>query len=110
MATNYKVLGQALPASTSNVDLYTVPASTQTIVSSLVIANTTATAATARVFVRVAGASASTTNAVMYDVSVAANSHNAFTEGWTLNAADVLTVQSGTGSALSFQAFGSELS
>jgi hypothetical protein len=43
MPTVYKVLGQAAPANTSNANLYTVPASTSAIVSTLVIANTTAT-------------------------------------------------------------------
>lgn len=108
MPTNFKILGQQAPASTSNVDLYTVANGRQAIVSSLVIANTTGSSATARVFIRKAGAVASTANAIAYDVQIAANSHNAFTEGWTLDATDVVTVQSGTTSALSFTLFGQE--
>lgn len=107
--TTYKVLGQALTASTANADLYTVPASTSTIVSTLTITNVTAAVATARVFIRVAGAAASTTNALLYDVSIPANSVQAFTLGITLAATAVITVQNGTASALSFQAFGAEL-
>ena len=107
--TTYKVLGQALTASTANADLYTVPASTEVIVSTLTISNVTATAATARVFIRVAGAAAATSNAILYDVSIPCNSVQAFTLGITLAATDKITVQNGTSSALTFQAFGAEL-
>lgn len=110
MPTNYKVLGQALPATTSNADLYTVPAGTQTVVSTIAVTNVTGTAATYRIFIRVAGATAANQQALAYDVSAAANSTTALTVGVTLGATDVITVQSGTGSALAFQAFGSEIS
>ena len=96
------------PASTSNADLYTVGAGKSAIVSTLAVSNTTATAATFRVFVRVAGATAAASNALVYDASAAANSTTALTLGITLAATDVLTVQSGTSSALTFMAFGSE--
>lgn len=109
MPTTYKILGQAAPANTSNANLYTVPSSTSAVVSSLVVANTTGTAATCRVFVRIAGATAAASNSVAYDLSIAANSHVAFTEGWALATTDVVTVQTGTGNALTFTLFGSEI-
>lgn len=109
MANTYKILGQDNPSTTSNADLYTVPSGTATIVSSLVISNVTATAALARVFVREGGASATTGNSILYDVSVSANSTAAFTLGITLAAADVITVRSDTANALAFHAFGSEV-
>lgn len=109
MATTYKVLGQAAPADTANADLYTVPASTEAVVSTLLVSNTTATDATCRIFVRVGGAAAAAGNAVIYDGSVAANDFTAITLGITLAATDVITVQSGTADALTFQAFGSEI-
>jgi hypothetical protein len=110
MATVYKVLGQSAPANTSNADLYTVPAARETIVSTLAIANTTATDATARVFVRIAAAAAATSNAIVYDVSVPANGLYSFTFGMTLATTDVITVRSGTASALTFTLFGNEIS
>lgn len=110
MALTYKVLGQSAPANTSNADLYTVPASTSAIVSTLAISNTTATAATARVFVRIAAATAATSNAIIYDVSIPANSVASFTLGITLATTDVITVRTGTANALTFQAFGSQVS
>jgi hypothetical protein len=110
MPTVYKVLGQAAPANTSNANLYTVPASTSAIVSTLVIANTTATAALAEVYVRIAGAAAATSNAVLYDASIPANSTATFTLGMTLATTDIITIQTATANALTFTAFGSEIS
>lgn len=108
MPTTFKVLGQAAPANTSNADLYTVGAGKSAIVSTLTITNDTGTAATARIYVRVGGAAASTTNALVYDTTFAANSVTGLTLGITLAATDVLTVQTGTANALTFMAFGQE--
>ena len=110
MATNYKILGQASPTGTTNVNLYTVPASTESVTSTIAIANTTLLSATARIFVRVNGASPATTNAIVYDTAVPGNSVITLTLGITLSAGDILTVQSGTASALTFHAFGNEIS
>jgi hypothetical protein len=107
--TTYKVLGQAAPASTANADLITVGAGKSQIISSLVITNTTASSATARVFARIAGATAATSNAIIYDASIAPNSVVSFTLGVTLAATDVVTVRTGTSNALTFTAFGTEL-
>lgn len=110
MPTIYKVLGQSAPASTANADLYTVGAGKSAVMSTISITNVTGTAATARVFVRVAGATAAISNAIVYDASFAANSTTALTLGMTLAATDIVTIQSGTANALTFQAFGSEIS
>jgi hypothetical protein len=109
MPITYKVLGQSHPAGTSETDLYTVPAATQAVVSTLLIANTTGATANARVWVRVAGASTTNVNAVMYDVPVTSNSVAAFTLGITLGATDVVTVRGSSGGHLTFQLFGSEI-
>lgn len=107
--TTYKILGQSAPANTSNADMITVGAAKSQIVSTLIIANVTSTAATARVFARIAGATAAIGNAVLYDVTIPASSTVTFTLGMTLAATDVITVRSGTASALTFTAFGTEL-
>ncbi len=109
MPTTYKVLGQAAPADTSNANLYTVPAETATVVSTLSIANVTGTATTFSIFVRVGGAAASDANALAKDVPLAANSIFSATQGITLGEGDIVTVQSGTGEALTFGLFGSEV-
>ena len=107
--TTYKILGQAAPANTSNADLITVGASKQQVLSTLNIANTTATAATVRVFARIAGAAAAASNALLYDVTINGNSAASFTLGITLAATDVITIQTGTANAITFTAFGTEL-
>jgi hypothetical protein len=110
MAFTYKVLGVSAPADTSNADLYTVGSGKSAVVSTLAISNVTAAAVAARVYVRVAGATAAVGNALVYDTSIAANSTTALSLGITLAATDVITVRSATGAALSFFAFGSEVS
>lgn len=109
MPTTYKVLGQSKPSATTATTLYTVPASTQAVVSTIVIANLTATAATFRIAVRVAGATLADSQYVAYDITVGASDSTALTLGVTLNATDVLTVYSSTAN-LTFTAFGSEIS
>jgi glucose-6-phosphate dehydrogenase assembly protein OpcA len=109
MATNYKVLGQSNPAATTATSLYTVPAATQTIVSTIVVTNQAATAGTYRIAVRVAGATLATAQYIAYDVSLPANASDTLTLGLTLGAADVVTVYASS-ATFSFSAFGSELS
>lgn len=110
MPTAYKILGQAAPSATTNADLITVGAGKSQVISTLVVANTTATDATFRVFARIAGATAAVTNALIYDATVKGNGIQAFTLGITLAATDVLTIRTGTANALTFTAFGSEIS
>jgi hypothetical protein len=110
MPTNYKILGQAAPADTNNADLYTVPSSTESVTSTIAIANTTVSSAVARIFVRNNGATAATSNAIVYDTAIPGNSVVTLTLGITMNAADVITVRSGTANALTFHAFGNEIS
>jgi glucose-6-phosphate dehydrogenase assembly protein OpcA len=109
MPTNYKVLGQSNPAATTATTLYTVPAATQTIVSTITVSNQTATAGTYRIAVRVAGATLAAAQYVAYDVSLPGNATDTLTLGVTLGATDVITVYA-SAATFSFNAFGSELS
>jgi len=109
MATTYKVLGQSNPSATTATTLYTVPASTSTVVSSIVVCNQTSTAATFRLSVRPAGAAQTTAMYLAYDVTVGASDSTALTLGITMATTDVLTVYGST-ATLSFTAFGSEIS
>ena len=110
MAINYKILGQAHPATTAETDLYTCPAATQTIISTLTITNVTGSAASARVWARINGAATAHLNAIIFDAPIAANTTVAFTLGLTVDASDIVTVKSSTGNSLTFQLFGSEIS
>jgi hypothetical protein len=108
MATSYKVLGQQNPAATTATTLYTVPAATSAVVSTLVICNQAAAAATYRISVRPAGAAQTTAMYLAYDVSVSANDSTALTLGVTLATTDVITVYA-SAATVSFIAFGSEI-
>ena len=109
MPQTHKVLGQSAPANTSNSDIYTVPASTQAIVSTISVANITTAAATFRIAVRPAGATVANQHWIAYDVSLGGSDSVTLTLGVTLGATDVLTVRSGTANALAFSAFGVEI-
>ena len=109
MATAYKVLGQSNPAATTNTTLYTVPSATSAVVSSIVICNQTASAATYRIAVRPAGAAVPSQHWIVYGATVAASDSTVLTIGATLATTDVITVYASTAN-LSFTAFGSEIS
>lgn len=109
MAINYKILGQQHPAAATSTIIYTCPTSTQTVVSTLSIANVTATAGKARVWVAKAGAANAHVYALMYDTAIAANSIATFTLGITLEATDVVRVYSTNGNDLTFHLYGSEI-
>ena len=109
MATVYKVLGQSNPSATTNTTLYTVPASTSTVVSSIVVCNQTASAATYRIAVRPAGAAVAAQHWIVYGATVAASDSTVLTLGLTLATTDVITVYASSAN-LSFSAYGSEIS
>jgi glucose-6-phosphate dehydrogenase assembly protein OpcA len=107
--TTYKVLGQSAPSATTDTSLYTVPSSTQAVVSTIVIANRAASNATFRIAIRVNGASLANSQYLAYDVTVGASDSTALTLGITLGAADIISIYASTGN-LTFTAFGSEIS
>lgn len=109
MPTTYKVLGQSNPSATTLTTLYTVPSATQAVVSSIVVANLTASSATFRIAVRPAGAAITNAHYVGYDITVGASDSTVLTLGITMGATDVLSVYGSTAN-LTFQAYGSEVS
>ncbi len=109
MTNTYKVLGQSSPAANTDTTLYTVPALTQTVVSSIVVCNQNAAAKKFRVYVQVAGVALDIKQYLYFDVSVAATDTFVATLGITLGAADVVTVRANA-TALSFNLFGMEIS
>lgn len=108
MPTIYKVLGQSAPAATTNVNLYTVPAATNAVISTIVIANRAATGATYRIAIRPAGVTLANEDYIAFDVAVGANDSTALTLGITLAATDVITIYASNAN-LSFNVFGSEI-
>jgi glucose-6-phosphate dehydrogenase assembly protein OpcA len=102
-----KVLGQVNPSATTATTLYTVPSAKSAVVSSLIICNQAASAATFRIAVRPAGATLAAVHYIAYDVTVGAADTTALTLGITLATTDVITVYAST-ATLSFHAYGDE--
>ena len=109
MSVNYKVLGQSAPSATTLTTLYTVPASTQSVISTIVAANRSATPTDIRIAIRPAGAGIADEHYIAHTVPIAANEVLTFTIGVTLEATDVISVYN-TLATVSFNAFGSEIS
>lgn len=109
MASTYKVLGQARPADTNVADLYTVPTGGQVVVSTITVANVNGADATFDIYVRPNAAAAGQATAVAYGVAVKAGTTATMTLGITADAADVISVKSGTANAITFTAFGLEI-
>jgi hypothetical protein len=109
MPTVYKVLGQSNPAATTLTTLYTTPAATSTIISTLTAANLSASAITIRIAIRPLGAAISNAHYLVFDASLGPNTTQTMTLGLTLAATDVVSVYASTNQA-SFHAYGSEMS
>ena len=87
MATSYKVLGQLLCTYNTEHLVYTVPASTQTIVSTVVVANQTSLPGAFTLSVRPsADSTTATKHHIFYNTEIPANSSFAATIGATLSA------------------------
>lgn len=109
MPNVYKVLAQSNPSATTATTLYTVPAATSSVLSTITVCNQAASAASFRIAVRPAGATLAAVHYVAYDVALAANDTTALTLGLTLAATDVVTIYASS-ATLSFHAYGSEIS
>lgn len=109
MPTTYKVLGQVAPSATTATTLYTVPASTQTVVSTIAVSNQAGSAGSYRIAIRPAGEALAAKHYIAYDSAITANNSTMITIGVTLGATDVITVYASSAS-MSFNAFGSEIS
>ena len=107
MTTTLKVLGQSAPAAATLTTLYTVPASTSTVISSLVVANRSASATDFRIAVRPAAAAISDEHYIYYDLAIGGVDTFTATLGMTLAATDVVSVYAGA-ATLSFHAYGQE--
>lgn len=108
MANAYKVLGQSNPSATTLTTLYTVPATTSTVVSTITICNQAASSGSFRIAVRPAGASIVAQHYLAYDTPIAANDSIAITLGISLATTDVVSVYASS-ATMSFSAFGTEI-
>jgi hypothetical protein len=108
MATTYKVLGQSNPSAVTATTAYTVPASTQTVISTISVCNLGSAPASFRIAVRPGAATLANQHYLVYDASIAPQDTSTLTLGITLGATDVVTVYSST-ATIAFNLFGSEI-
>jgi predicted double-glycine peptidase len=111
MAIQEKQLGQATPPTAATpVSLYSPAASTTTVIRNITICNTTGSAAKARIYIDNDGTTYSAATAVIYDLSIGANSSEILTVYWPMDDENGnIAVESDTNAALTFTAFGLEI-
>lgn len=109
MATTYKVLAQANPAATTETLLYTVPSSTEAVISTIAVCNQSGTSGTYRIAVR-PSADATTTakHYIVYGATVAGSDAILLTLGITLAAGDKILIFASSANQ-SYSVFGSEI-
>ena len=107
MATTYKVLAQSKPSAATLTAAYTVPALTTATVSTITVANQSATATAFRISVAIAGAADTPAQYLYYDIAISGNNTFATTIGITLGAGDIVRVYN-TLATCSFNIFGVE--
>ena len=108
MPTSYKVLGQSSPTAVQHTAVYTVPASTEAVISTITVCNRSSSPTTFRIAVRPNGATLANQHYLAFDSVIGSNDTIALTLGITLDAADVIAVYTPS-SDLSFSIFGSEV-
>jgi hypothetical protein len=109
MPTLYKVLGQSSPAATTETALYTVPAATSAVASSVIVCNRSAVLSTFRISIAIAGATTANKDYIYDDLPIGANDTFIATIGVTLATTDVVRVYA-SNTNLSFSLYGSEIS
>jgi hypothetical protein len=110
MAQTYKVLGQIAPSAATLTDLYVVPASTDVVISSLIIANrSTSVSATYSIAISPNGETIATKHYIAFNVTLDPAESAILTLGLTLDSSDKVIVLASTAN-LSFSAFGTEIS
>jgi uncharacterized protein YcfL len=109
MAQTYKVLGQSAPAANTTANVYTVPAATQAVVSSIIVTNRNQNAnITYRLAVQPAGVTLANQHYIAYESTVAALDTVALSLGLSLGNTDVLSVYTANAN-VSFGVFGVEI-
>lgn len=108
MIQTQKVLGQNNLAVAALTDIYTVPVGTSTVISTVALCNTNASACAVRVSVAKAGAIDTLAQYVLYDQAVDGKSTYVLTIGITLAAGDVVRCRS-TLAGTSVNIFGIEV-
>ena len=107
MANAYEVLGQTTDSATGTA-LVTCPASTEIVISTLVVCNRASSGKTFRIYLRPDDETLANKHYLAYDSTVNANDTLTLTLGITMNASDKLYVY-GADDNISFSAFGTKI-
>lgn len=112
MPTIYKVLAQSAPGSGTIANVYTVPAGTNTIISTLMVCNRSSGNASYNIAIQPGGAALANQHYIAFNSLVPANDSIALTVGMSLAATDNIAVQANTTGVnnLGFTIFGTEIS
>ena len=108
MANAYKILGQLADASLNDVELYLVPASTEAVISTIVVCNRESATNTFRLATKDDNSAVSNEDYIAYDTPIAANDTITLTLGITLEAGAEISAGS-SDSNVTFQVYGTEI-
>lgn len=108
MADSLKILGQLVSSANTLLDLYTVPVSTQSTISSFFVANRESADTTFRAAVAFAGETNSNKQYLYYNIELPGYETFVATVGITMSEGDVFRVYAPT-SGLSFNLFGVQI-
>ena len=95
MTETYAIIAQSAPLATTLTDLYTIPALTSVVASSIVVCNRGATNTTFRISLAPAGAVDATSQYLYFDVPISKNNTFIATIGITLATTDKVRVYAG---------------
>jgi hypothetical protein len=109
MPTSYKVLAQGLTTANSATTLYTVPSSTQTVISTITVTNLESAPANYSMRVKVNNAANDDKQFIFLDNPLSGSETNVISAGITLGTGDVISII-GTTSLISINLYGSEIS
>lgn len=107
MANDYKILAQLDAAATTEEVLYTVPALTQTVISTITVCNL-GVAGSFRLGVSLGGGALGAADYLYHDLAIDEDDTFALTFGLTLDAADEIRVYA-SHTNISFNVFGTEI-
>lgn len=111
MAYQEKQLGQLRPLNTTAASLYSPGSNVTAIIKSVVVANTSGSSASGRIFLDDDGTTYDESTALYWDVGIDAGSTLQIDTFWAMNdSSGNLAVRSSAASGLTFTAFGVEIS
>ncbi len=108
MTITYKVLGQSNPAANTETTVYTVPSSTQAVISTIAICNLSNVATTFSLAVKVANAAVENKSYINFQTPLPGSDTMTLTLGISLGNTDVISANCGSAN-VAVNVFGSEI-